>query len=387
MLSKALRVLLLSSTCVALHAQQTIVVSGGGPALQQAIAVANPGDMLDVMAGSYDPIMVTKGLAIRCRAGVAIAQTGQAPAIAIERIPAGQTLLFAGGSCSSSTPLVPALRVANTDGTVVLRSIVASVPGTLAWALLIEGCRGAVLCRSLALSGTIGGFAAVNGSDHVTFAGGAARMGISVRAATVAFTGTQIDHGLTVESGSVSVTGGYVHGYSSFSGIGDPAIRLRSGELTLADDVDVRAVSAWPVPAILTNAGLVRVGPRVTLTSASTALPIEGPAQVQRIDTPSVRAGDVPAGAPLRIDVTGQPRDLVATFVDVPRTPRATPFGPLWVDPSSPLLDLRTLDATGTFSITVPAPVAPGTAWTLQPLALTQALALAVGTPARVFVE
>jgi hypothetical protein len=82
-----------------LPAQTTIVVQGGGPALQTALLTAGPGDVLDVLPGAYSPATATRGVRIQLRTGAILDSPAPftTPAITVSGIPATETLVLAGG--------------------------------------------------------------------------------------------------------------------------------------------------------------------------------------------------------------------------------------------------------------------------------------------------
>lgn len=138
-----LLVLLALSTPVA--AQRTIVVQGGGSALQQAIDQASPGDTLDVLAGTYSQIVVSKGITIACRAGVGVlGSTGFV--LHADQVSAGETLTVSGGRYTGGAPFSGGpISVTGCAGIVVLDGVVAVPQGITAGALTIDGNSGPVI--------------------------------------------------------------------------------------------------------------------------------------------------------------------------------------------------------------------------------------------------
>lgn len=376
-----------------LAAQQTIVVQGGGPALQLAINAASPGDTLDVFPGTYDPIVVAKGIRIACRGGVLLdAGASGVPAADISGVPAGATFELEGGTFRASSWNAPALRVADTFGTVQLRGAIdvennAALFGT---SLLLQRCHGPVIVHAATLAdfdvfdhATV----SIRDSAQVAFTGSTINQTLYVTNSNVAFTDTDIAWGLRVESGSVSLADGDIHGPWQFSGIGYPAVILSAGELALAGSMTITATAWGQVSAVQTQGGLVRVGPGVSLRSSVGAPGISGPARVLNEHLPSVHTLGVPSGQPLTVRVDGEPSAMAAVFVDVCQPPVPTPFGPLWVSPLSPVLAHQQLDPNGALTVTVPAVVPPGTTLTLQAMSLSPGGALSVGTAARIAID
>lgn len=99
------------------------VVSGGGPALQNAIAAASVGDTLVVQAGTYDPVLVDKGLTVLCDPNVGFTNTAQNISVQIHVIPAGQTVRWFGGEMLPSAPKGE-FRVFLCDGVVEVEGVV-----------------------------------------------------------------------------------------------------------------------------------------------------------------------------------------------------------------------------------------------------------------------
>lgn len=369
-------------------AQSTIVVTGGGANLQQAIDRASPGDTLDVRAGTYNSVVVDKGLRILCSAGVTVVRTALAPSVIIDGVPAGQLCDWYGGACNTDLVFIPALRVARCDGTVVLRGPLWPVgTGGASRTFEVAGCRGPVLFDGITF-GVPGAprSAHIRDSAQVTLNTCTLRDALYVERSAVALSDSELVKGLRIDGGSVVVADTDIEGVWQWSGMGYPGVTLDSGELTLTGTMEVIARSASQVAAIETHGGLVRIGPDVTLR-ASFSPPITGPATVLQQHVPSAHVASAASGQTLDLRITGEPGVLTATFLDLTPAPLSTPFGTLWVAPTSPVIDLRPLDATGEFRLTTPANVPAGTTATFQPLSLSAQGALWIGTPARVHIH
>jgi hypothetical protein len=88
---------LLVATGALAHAQTTHVVSGGGPALQNAIATAVAGDTLDVQPAINAGVTCTKGLRIRMQPGAQIGASPGGVAVTFQAIPATDVAVLTGG--------------------------------------------------------------------------------------------------------------------------------------------------------------------------------------------------------------------------------------------------------------------------------------------------
>ena len=132
-----------------LAAQNTILVQGGGAALQQAVDAARPGDTLDVRAARYSGVVVGKGITVRCAAGVVVENT-QGAALRIDGVPPGETLQVRGGRFVGGGFLGdPPLKVERCVGTVVLDRVLPVSASVLIGTLALEGNPGPVVLRGL----------------------------------------------------------------------------------------------------------------------------------------------------------------------------------------------------------------------------------------------
>ncbi|MBK8095895.1 MAG: hypothetical protein IPK26_02235 [Planctomycetes bacterium] len=128
---------------VALPAQNTIVVpGGGGNTLQQAIDIASPGDRLDVYAGGYAAITVTEGITIDCRAGVSIVGSPMIPAVRIQGVPAGQVCVVHAGS-------YPSIGVSGCGGGVVVDGGQLTGTPVISPPSRVDSCTGPVVFQGL----------------------------------------------------------------------------------------------------------------------------------------------------------------------------------------------------------------------------------------------
>ena len=168
-------------------------------------------------------------------------------------------------------------------------------------------------------------------------------------------------------------------------------ISLISGSLTLAGDTTVISAGLGTIArsAIGTTAGTVRIEPAVQLVPNGNAPPIGGPANVLVQRIPSVRATGVPVGQTLTARIHAEAGSLTFTFLSWPFVPVTLPFGTLWVDPNSVILDGGLVPGTGIRTVSVVVPPSPrAQPIVLQPIsALASLPTLVIGTPTMVIVN
>ncbi len=377
---------------ILLPAQQTIVVTGGGPALQNAIISANPGDRLDVFAGTYSAVLVDKGIYIDCRAGVRVYGNG-VPALTAKAVPGNQLLRIRGGEFLTSKSVWPtfeaSMRVDSNTGSVVLESPKLPLVSVYNTRITVINCSGTVVVRGVDVGSAIFDTSpfTVIGSARVVFEDCANLTPVGVRTSNLILRNCRIrpansTKGFSVKSSKVSVQGGRIEGGVMFSlGYGLPAISMSSGELTLTDGAVIAAYTLMGSSdsAISTSGGTIRLDPSVQLISSMTN-PISGPAIVTNQIIPSISTSF--SGRQLTSTVRAEPFSVTGTFVSWSVIPFTSPFGPLWVDFTAPILDLATMPASGSYSFTGTVPVLPpDTLIVLQPISVTRAGALVTGAP------
>jgi hypothetical protein len=366
-------------------AQATIVVSGGGAALQQAVAAAAPGDVLDVQPAVYTPVTCGKGLRVLLQPGAVI----QAPspfgnALTFQAIPAGEVAVLRGG-------LVHGLACTGCAGSIVVDGAnVLGTPGSTV-PMPITNCTGPIVfdATSFAVHAT----ANAEGELHATNATQLSFRGCrlpflrianshaSVVASAITPIGIHVA-GLHLVSGSVAVDGGAISGAFPFSlPIPTAGVRIDGGHLTLTGGTFVER-RPWAPPqqhAIEANGGTLRIDPSVTITGSPA---IVGTVAIVAQPIPGI---DVTHTAnTLQATAHGSPGDVLVTFAALPAAPIATPWGDAWLSPSDPILDVALVPPSGTstFQRTF-ANVPPFVVLTLQPVALSAAGGLTVGTPVR----
>src|SRR5262249_44848940 len=70
---------------------------GGGAALQQAVNAAAPGDVLDVLPGTYSAVTVAHGLRFELRPGVQVVSGSGLSAFSVTGLPANEACVVHGG--------------------------------------------------------------------------------------------------------------------------------------------------------------------------------------------------------------------------------------------------------------------------------------------------
>lgn len=370
-----------------LVAQSTVVVSGGGAALQSAINLASPGDTLIVNAGIYTPVLCTRGLRLELQPGAEVgAPNSSTLAVRLQAIPASDTFVLTGGlvfgvgadACAGAIvvdraelrggpgPLVPPMVWNACTGPVVFDEVAFAPPAVTAQGQLrISNCAQVSLreCHlpSLVLSGS-----------RVALADCTVRP-IGVASAVA---------GLHQTSGRVSICGGAISGSFLFSlPIPTAGIRIDTGELVLTGGALVQRASWLPVsgPSIEANGGIVRLDPSVTVLGTP---PITGAGTVLTTPIPSLAVSHT--ATTMTVALAGGPGSALITFAGLPIAPYTTPWGDAWLLPTDPILDLVVLPASGTSSFARTFAAVPS--WfvlTLQSVELSAAGALTIGAPVR----
>ncbi len=378
-----------------LAAQNTIVVQGGGAALQQAVDAAMPGDRLDVHAGSYLPVQIAKGITVDCRPGVVV-RGSNVPVLIVTGVPATESLTLLGGAFEGGGLLSgPPVSIQGCAGQIVVDGIEVRTPNVVRNSLSVTSNSGPVLFRRIDL-GTDDYFlssALVSACDQVSFSHcpnlpPLAIAGSRVVVEECVIAGRNASIGLAMNSGDVSVAGGTIVGSFEFSALNPlPAIRMAGGRLSLAGAGSVVAGRLGPnaAPAIDLRGGEVRLAPTVALNSTHPTPILNSGGLVVPAALPAVSVDGVPPGSVLAVDVLAEAASLTAVFVDVPRTPTPLPFGDFWVGLDSPFLDLRTTPASGSYQFSggLPNSLPLGLPVCLQPVSVTTAGQLWVGPAAR----
>jgi hypothetical protein len=372
-----------------LAGQTTTIVQGGGPALQNAITLANDGDTLVVSSGTYDAITVAKGITIRCLANVVINPSPLGIAVAVSGLPQFRTFVMDGGTFNIFT-------VTGCAGGVVfdrttLTRIFVPFPTT---SCAVSACTGPVIIKGTILP-VIPGVnvpMTVANSSAVTFIDCHDAPYLTLDNSTVCLVDCTVqmrDFGppaIQLRSGSVTVSGGDYIGSVYFSFPAPcPAITVAAGTLTVTGGAVLRSnvdpfnyAPAGPAVQVSPN-GVVRLDPSVQLVSPGFTPSITGP--VTNLTIPSL-AFARPTTGTFSLTIRGEPGSLILTGLDLPRPAVATPFGDLWVDPRSTILDIRTLPPGGTGVLTGPLPALPPYfSVALQSVAFPAAGGVVLGAP------
>ena len=365
-------------------AQTTTVVSGGGPALANAVQAAQPGDTLIVRAARYDPIVVTRGIRILCDPGVVVrpASPGSVVSVDVRGVPTGQELVIHGMSLPGQGFAFP--------------------PPT-PYVLSVTGCAGRVVLQRLSFTeaqwnynayATIADCGDLSLNDCLLSQVLVARSTISLASCTTNRpTNALPPRGtLSVSNSSVFVNGGSIFGGQSSISFFEayPGIHATASTLTLAGAARVAGGTFGQVfaPAIEADASTrIHLGPKTSITAGVTP-PIRGGVTLAE-PLPGVSVRNAVAGGVATFTTTGQPGTLVASLLSWNAAPFPLPFGTLWIDTAAPVFDLGPMPSSGDRSVTTPVP--PPLAresLTAQAIALgTTPNDLFVGAPTRFVVQ
>jgi hypothetical protein len=370
---------LVSFAFAGLATAQTIVVSGGGAALQQAVVAAPVGAILDVLPGSYTPVVATRGLRISLRQGATVSAPvlSGVHGVRIWGVPAGEQFVLEGSGT------VTAIAIGLCAGDVVVNGIDHAEPFV---PVTVGGCTGAVTFHRTTCRGAGAvplGWIVVDASTNVSFTACTLPC-MTVQGSRVGLNGCTNWNahgsrpGIDVVSGSVVVDGGTVAGgLVGFLPTPAPGIRLAQGEVVLTGSAVIRP-SPVPIPsaAIETTGGSLRRDPSVLVLGA-----ITGPAVVQHVEIPSLTVAHT-ANA-LAVTLTAGLGSVVFTFAGLPTSPVPTPWGDAWLSPLDPILDVVVMPPSGVHSFVWPfASVPPFAQLVVQSVALTPS-SLTLGAPVR----
>lgn len=373
-------------------AQTTHVVQGGGAALQTAIASAAPGDILDVMPGSYSSITVARGIRIQLRSGAEITAPflSTVPAVSVTGLPRGEACVIAGGR-------VHGVAATGCAGAVVCDSVQLhdAVDRIL---LTCTACTGPMVFHQVATNAVVPSFGAVTFTDCAQVSCTTARLPrttvtnsfVTLTDVTMRPYGGSFQTGtmptLHVRSGHVSITGGRIDGGVAASWpFHESGIQLDQGEVVLTGGALVQEsppfFSPLTVPAINTAGGRLRIDPSVTLVGTPA---IAGPAAVVFATTPGLEVLRAAGSVSYQVTLRGEPNSLAFTLIGLPQPALPSPFGVLWLDPMSPILDVTTMPAGGatTFS-RAHTNVPPFLTLALQSATLSPTASIAVSPPVR----
>ncbi len=354
--------ILVLSLMAPLLAQQTVVVSGGGPALKLAIGKASPGDTIIVNHGVYDFFTASIGVRILCDRGVELKASPLLNYLKISSLPAGQSFVLVGSL--SSKALISG--------------------GQLA----VENCKGDVSFSRVTGPETL--YLSVSGSDSVSFH--RCRMSrMHLSGSKVLFSDCLFMSTEAIGSVLLCRTSEVDFNNSVISAIALPGARVAtpayiSGSLLRLSGhsrLETSPLHAG-VPALNAISSTVTLSPSVVLTSG-TASPIN------RIGS-SVVTDSIPACSVifdrtyLKLSVTGDPQLSTALFLSGVTGPRPlTNFGGLlWFDTTAPANIAIPLPASGAWLswVALPSGLPRGLQLTVQALSLSNKIL--VGGAARV---
>ncbi|HEX6812307.1 MAG TPA: hypothetical protein VF384_11835 [Planctomycetota bacterium] len=335
---------LLASTALA---QQTLVVGPGQPftTIPPAIAAAQPGDTVLVLAGTYTQTLdIDKGIRLVGRGANLQLQLFPAfPAVDVHDVPAGETFAMSGFTLLPPPSALSTLRleVRNCAGPVAIRDL--SSNNAQRWSIAVLGCEQVHIASSFVYG--------ITSTDSMLVV-----EHCSTEPAAVT--------GMQVNSGNVVLVGSTLRGGSGpFGGAG---LRL-SGGTAVATRCEIRGSPGWP--AIETVQGLLVLDPSTVLVPGTGAPSVSGPIAPASLAFASLVAAT--DGAILTVDSHGPAGQWFATFLSLAAPQWNTPIGISWLDPATALLlPLASYDpVTRTHSLAVPhPPLPPGIVFTLQPV-------------------
>jgi len=350
-------------------AQTTRYVSGGGNALDQAIAAAAPGDVLVVAPGVYFPFQLAKGLTIHAPARATLqGQYPSTPQSLSLTIPAGQEARISGFDfLLTSTPGFPGLRgstVVGAGSRVAFEDC--NLSGDFYSPALTLGPSSEVLLNRCGLGGTLLVTGATVVASDTTIRGGNAgivfRFGPWVAREAVNLQGRFQGERVVAKGGDG--VGAPLPGYG-----GATAIVVGGGSELWLDASQVNGGDG-PGPAA-GGTGILNASPRrVRLARTQVAggtgtppgVPITGPADLNAPSIGVTTSSPFPAvGAPFGITYSALPfdpifllvsRDLPVVSVPIVEQPIRGPGSPYYA-----LLGVGVADAQGqlTFPLAIPA--------------------------------
>lgn len=315
-------------TAAFVPAQQTIVVSGGGAALRNAVGQAAAGDTLVVRAGSYEDVVVSKGLSILCDPGVSIFSRGHPRVpLAIVDLPAGPPFAMRGGLLSFAG-FANELTIVRCEAAVVLEGVSAA-------RTFIRDSR-QVSCLHMPMS---------NGCD-------VANSGVSFVGCTIAgcFRFDTVCSSIHADHSTIEVSGGTVIGSDQLLRPAGRAISAIASRVTVTGDATTLLAGGNPgAAAIDLQGGQLRLDPIVQLASSGSEV-ITGTGAVTRMPIPWVDAAAVASGQLFTATSHGEPGALILVVANLPSTPVQSPFGDLWLQFPGFLIDAGVVPPTRTRS-------------------------------------
>ncbi len=340
-----------------LAAQNTLVVDPSGgtqfTTIGSAIAAAQPGDTVRVLAGRYrENLRTDKGIRLLGEQAE-LAGGFLSEAMLVENLPSGQTFAMAGFVAGGG--VVARVGVRNCDGLVTLTDLDQGLAAEL-FSVTVLDSRQVSLSRMLLL-------------------------GASVTSSNVVLERISFDPsilaGLIVNSGRVACNRCTLRG--SFSVFGGPGVILNGGDLALTRcSVQGASAGGIPNPAIFTAGGSVLLDP-----STTTSTPVSsGPGVV--VQWPITSQTAIDANNVLTVDVHGPVGARFGILLTLPDY-SVTPFGEAWVQSTQPtFLDLGTIPASRIVQRAFPHPVLPaGLVATMQTVTWDGS-ALRLGVPSAI---
>lgn len=380
--------LVLFAAAATLRCQQTVVVSGGGPALQNAILAASPGDTLLVRGGTYSAIRVDKGLRILCDAGVLIVDATTVPLHVLD-VPSSQTLVVRQVRISSlGYGSEPCMVVSDCAGLVILDGVDDVTP----WSggeRTIATCSGTVIVRDLRAV-TVFSQLRITGCNHVHLADSPDLPNVFADSSNVHISNCTVPSrqnnlaavtsiASTVTINSCSLSGGPLTASFWWS---RPGIAMSTSEVCIGgSSTIIGGTNLVNAEAIQATSGLLTMAPSTSLVVVGVP-PITGAATVVSELIPTVMATGVNSLMLFTGQIEAEPGSYTAVHFNLPIAPLQLPFGTAWIPLGSLVLDSGIMPASGTrtFSLLVP-PLPLALPLVLQSVSLTTSGAILLGPP------
>lgn len=305
-----IKIALCSCLLAAAPSAQTtwIVDASQGPGtnftdIQPAIDAAVAGDIISIRSGSYSEFSVGKPLAIQGVSGVVVDQVGfGSSAVTIRGLGAGETLSIHRIAIDPPLSLVPAMRIIDNSGRVVLQQIdVSDMP--------VEISRSETWLTGSQLTGlTIR-------DSRVVIADSESTVGLASLHAVTATDSTVSVSRCTFVGADANVVAAPGAGFfatnasMTFTDDGTNSIRSGFGGLILRPAIDGTGALLIDPNVVLNPFGLPAISPAITTTTRS---------------VPSVRVTGGALGGTIDIDVFSPANGFYELFVGLPATP--TPF-------------------------------------------------------------
>ena len=323
-----------------ISAQQTVIVQGGGTALDRAVQAASPGDVLVVRAGTYLPVVVRRGITVLCNAGVQLTTFSLppvGPTLSFELIPTGEVATWRGGELAASAGGPSILSMTNAPGAIHVEGLTTRQL-RIAGADQVTMADTTIATPSQQVAGTIVDIADAN----VSFLRCSIRGGIIGEQAAGTFLAARSD---------IAIAQSVIDNLGAIPGLFAPAIAFDQSNVSIQGAMTVisRQVRTGVGPTIAGNGGSLTLDPAVVLRGAGGPLISGVVPTMQKVAF--VEATSSPVSSSTSLRTIAAPGNLVATVIGL-HGPRVTSrFGTLWIQ--APItLDVSVAPSSG--GVTVP---------------------------------